>query len=170
MAEELEFVGIERKGANDGQDDRRSVRQRAPSLRGDKGALEDLHADGTITLYADAVIAKDADGNTTVKQAADQEPLGTAVGLVTGSLVGLLGGPVGVLVGATTGMAGGALFDVGTTGVGTDFLAEAAESLQAGKAALVAEIEEEWVLPLDSRMEALGGTVFRRTRGEVTHA
>jgi uncharacterized membrane protein len=116
------------------------------------------------------VIAKDADGNTTVKQAADQEPLGTAVGLVTGSLVGLLGGPVGVLVGATTGMAGGALFDVGTTGVGTDFLAEAAESLQAGKAALVAEIEEEWVLPLDSRMEALGGTVFRRTRGEVTHA
>ena len=169
MAEEPEFVGIERKEQTM---DKMIVavfdneRQAYEGIR----ALEDLHADGTITLYADAVIAKDADGNTTVKQAADQEPLGTAVGLVTGSLVGLLGGPVGVLVGATTGMAGGALFDVGTTGVNADFLAEAAESLQAGKAALVAQIEEKWVLPLDSRMEALGGTVFRRTRGEVTHA
>ena len=56
-------------------------------------ALKDLHAEGSITLYASAVIAKDADGKVTVKQAADQGPLGTAVGLVTGSLIGLLGGP-----------------------------------------------------------------------------
>jgi hypothetical protein len=34
----------------------------------------------------------------------------------------------------------------------------------------VAEIEEEWVLPLDDRMEALGGTVLGWTRGEVTDA
>ena len=57
--------------------------------------LKDLHADGTITLYAEAVIAKDADGTVAVKRAADQGPLGTAVGLVTGSLVGLLGGLCG---------------------------------------------------------------------------
>jgi uncharacterized membrane protein len=49
------------------------------------------------------LIVKDADGTVAVTQAADQGPLGTAVGLVTGSLVGLLGGPVGLLVGAATG-------------------------------------------------------------------
>jgi uncharacterized membrane protein len=51
-------------------------------------ALKDLHADGTITLYGDAVIAKDASGTVFVKEAADKGPLGTAVGLLTGSLVG----------------------------------------------------------------------------------
>jgi uncharacterized membrane protein len=132
--------------------------------------LKELHNDGTITLYGEAVIAKDADGTVAVKQAADEGPLGTAVGLVTGSLVGLLGGPVGMLVGGATGAAGGAMFDIGTTVVGSDFLNEAAKGLQPGKAAVVAEVEEEWVLPLDTRMEAIGGKVFRRTRGEVAYA
>jgi uncharacterized membrane protein len=132
--------------------------------------LKELHDDGTITLYGESLIAKDADGTVAVKQAADQGPLGTAVGLVTGSLVGLLGGPVGLLVGAATGTVGGALFDIGTTVVGSDFLNEAAKGLQPGKAAVVAEVEEEWVLPLDIRMHDMGGTVFRRTRGEVEHA
>jgi uncharacterized membrane protein len=132
--------------------------------------LKELHDDGTITLYGESLIVKDADGTVAVKQAADQGPLGTAVGLVTGSLVGLLGGPVGLLVGAATGTVGGALFDIGTSVVGSDFLSEAAKGLQPGKAAVVAEVEEEWVLPLDTRMAAMGGTVFRRTRGEVANA
>ena len=56
---------------------------------------------GSITLYARGVIAKDAGGKVTVKEAADEGPLGTAVGLATGSLIGLLGGPVGVAIGAS---------------------------------------------------------------------
>jgi hypothetical protein len=36
--------------------------------------------------------------------------------------------------------------------------------------AVVAEIDEDWVTPLDSRMEALGGEVFRRARTEVVDA
>jgi len=63
-------------------------------------ALRDLHRDGDITLYASAVVAKDTAGKISVKQAADQGPVGTAVGLLTGSLVGILGGPVGFAVGA----------------------------------------------------------------------
>jgi uncharacterized membrane protein len=130
-------------------------------------ALKDLHAEGSITLYASAVIAKDADGKVTVKQAADQGPLGTAVGLVTGSLIGLLGGPVGVAIGAYVGTVGGVLYDLAKVGVSEDFLSEVGQQLHPGKVAVVAEVWEEWVMPVDTRMEAAGGVVFRRARGEV---
>jgi len=33
--------------------------------------------------------------------------------------------------------------------------------------AVVAEIEEDWTTPVDTRMEAIGGTVFRRALSEV---
>ena len=41
------------------------------------------------------------------------------------------------------------------------------ETLTPGKFALVAEINESWTMPLDSRMEAVGGTVFRTWRIDV---
>ena len=57
--------------------------------------------------------------------------------------------------------------DLVNLGVGVDFLDEVSRQLSPGKAAIVAEIEEEWVTPLDTRMEALGGTIYRRPRAEV---
>ncbi len=130
-------------------------------------ALQELQNEGSINLYAKAVIARDASGKVTVKQEGDMGPVGTAVGLLTGSLIGLIGGPVGVAVGATAGTYGGMLYDLANLGVGEDFLDEVAEYLQPGKAAVVAEVWEEWTLPVDTRMEALGGVVFRRSRNEV---
>ena len=50
-------------------------------------ALKQLHAEGSLTLYATAVIAKDAKGAVGIKQAADQGPLGTRLGCATGSLI-----------------------------------------------------------------------------------
>jgi uncharacterized membrane protein len=132
--------------------------------------LRELDAEGEIALYALAVIAKDDNGQVNLVQAADEGPLGTTVGLVTGSLLGLLGGPVGVVLGASAGMFGGMLSDLAYVGVGEDFLSEAGQSLQPSKAAVVAEIWEDWVTPLDSRMEAAGGTVFRRSRTEFIDA
>jgi uncharacterized membrane protein len=130
-------------------------------------ALKDLHAEGSITLYASAVIAKDADGKVNVKQMADQGPMGTGLGLVTGTLIGLLGGPVGVAVGAGAGTFGGMLYDLAKVGVGEDFLGEVAQQMKPGNVSVVAEVHEEWVMPLDTRMEAVGGVVIRRMRGEV---
>src|SRR5262249_32370831 len=62
------------------------------------------------------------------------------------------------------------LADLANVGVGADFLDEVAQSVQPGKAAVVAEVEERWVTPLDSRMEDLGGKVFRRSRRDVVDA
>jgi uncharacterized membrane protein len=110
-------------------------------------ALKDLHREGAITLYATAVIAKDASGTVSVKQSADPGPVGGALGMLTGSLLGLLAGPVGVAVGAWAGGLTGLLFDLARSGIGADFLDEVSQALTPGKVALLAEVEEPWVTP-----------------------
>jgi uncharacterized membrane protein len=130
-------------------------------------ALKDLHRDGDITLYASTVIAKDPSGTVSERQTADRGPVGTLVGAVTGGLVGLLGGPAGVAVGAYVGGFGGMMFDLFNAGVSMDFVDEVSASLTPGKVAVVADIDETWVTPVDTRLEALGGTTFRRYSGDV---
>jgi uncharacterized membrane protein len=129
-------------------------------------ALRELHEEGSLTLYASTVIFKDANGEIIVKQAADEGPLGTFAGLATGSLIGLLGGPVGVAVGAAVGTLTGSMLDLARLGVSDDFLTEVYLNLVPNKWALVAEVDETWVTPLDTRMDAIGGVLFRRGRGE----
>jgi uncharacterized membrane protein len=129
-------------------------------------ALQELVNEGSINLYSKAVIARDASGKVAVKQQGDMGPVGTAVGMLTGSLIGLIGGPVGFVVGATVGMSGGMVYDLVNLGIGEDFLTEVELSLLPGKAAVIAEVWEEWTLPVDARMEALGGVVIRRTRAD----
>jgi uncharacterized membrane protein len=132
-----------------------------------RNALSALDQEGSIALYAAAVMAKDAAGKVSVKQEADRGPVGTTVGLLTGTLVGLVGGPAGAAIGAAAGAYGGGMFDLVRVGIGTDFVDEVASSLKPGKVAVIAEIDEDWVTPVDSRMDALGGEVFRRARTAV---
>ena len=133
-------------------------------------ALRTLHAAGDITLYATGVVARDAHGVVSVKKSMDDGANGTVTGLAVGSLIGLLGGPVGMAIGAVTGTVAGAVRDFWVAGVGLDFVEAATQHLQPGKVALVAEIEEEWVIPVDAALEAAGGQVFRRARSEVAEA
>lgn len=130
-------------------------------------ALKDLHYDGDITLYANAVISKNEKGELQTKTAVDQGPIGTSTGLLTGSLIGLVGGPVGVAVGGFAGSMVGLLFDVREENVNVKFADEAADALTKGKAAVIAEIDESWTVPVDTRLEALNAVVFRRLRYEV---
>jgi uncharacterized membrane protein len=132
-------------------------------------AFRDLHKDGSITLYSDAVVAKDASGKLSVREGGEV-PEGTFFGLLTGSLIGILGGPIGVAVGASTGTMIGAAFDLTRAGIAGDFLDEVSEYLLPGKTAVIAELDEEWQAPIDTRMEALGGHVFRRNRIAVEDA
>ncbi len=153
----------------------------AKAYEGSK-ALRELQDEGSINIYAEAVISRDASGKVAVKQQGDMGPAGTAVGLFTGSLIGLLGGPLGLAIGGPVGLAlggsvglaigagagtdGGLLYDLAHLGISQDFLTDVEKSLLPGKAAVVAEVWEEWTLPVDTRMEALGGVVLRRTRRE----
>lgn len=132
-------------------------------------ALVDLADDGHLTVYAYAVLGKDAQGKVTTKKTDDVGPLGTLIGTSLGSLLGLLAGPAGAAIGATAGLAGGSFYDLRNIDIGDDFLEDVSKALKPNTFALVAEIDEDWVTPLDSRMEELGGDVHRRALSEVTH-
>jgi uncharacterized membrane protein len=132
-----------------------------------QSALRQLEREGNISAYAGAVVVKNADGTTTVKQFDDVGPVGGLVGTSVGSLIGLLGGPAGLAIGAASGLALGAIFDLDNARVGVDFVDEVSKSLKPTKVALIAEIEEDWTTPVDTRMEALGGTVLRRALWDV---
>ena len=134
-----------------------------------KKALMQLDIDGSIGVYAHAVVVKNADGTTTVRESDDRGPLGTLVGTTLGSLIGLLGGPAGFAIGAAVGFLGGGTLDLDKARIGEDFVDDVAAVLLPNKAAVVAEIEEDWTSPVDTRMEAIGGTIFRRALSEVKH-
>jgi len=132
-----------------------------------KRALLQLESEGSISVYGYAVLAKHADGTASVKQGDDVGPIGGLVGTSLGSLIGLLGGPAGMAIGATAGLALGAVADFDKARIGSDFIEDVTKVLTPNKVALVAEIEEEWTTPVDTRMEAVGGTVLRRALWEV---
>src|SRR5215469_5504504 len=132
-----------------------------------KKALQQLDGEGSISVYGYAVLAKNADGTATIKQGDDVGPIGTLLGTSLGSLIGVLGGPAGVALGAAAGMATGSAFDLTNVQVGSDFIDDVQKVLSPKKVALIAEIEEDWTTPVDTRMEAIGGAVFRRTLSEV---
>jgi uncharacterized membrane protein len=133
-------------------------------------ALQQLHAAGDLTVYATGLMEKDAMGSISISKAMDPGSTGALTGLAVGSLIGLLGGPAGMALGALTGTAAGTLRDFWVAGVGLDFVEEAEVHLERGTVALVAEIEEERVAPLDAALQALGARVFRRRRSEVAEA
>jgi uncharacterized membrane protein len=134
-----------------------------------KKALLQLDNEGSISIYAYAVLAKHTDGTATVKQGDDSGPIGTLLGTSFGSLIGLLGGPVGLAIGASAGVLAGAAVDLNNARIGDDFIDDVTKALTPNKFAVVAEIEEDWTTPVDTRMEAIGGTVFRRALADAKH-
>ena len=124
-------------------------------------ALAQLDAEGSIAIHAESVIKKNDDGTVTVKKLDGDFPVRTVGGTAIGSLVGLLGGPVGLGVGAAAGALAGSIGDLHVAGVDAEFLDQVTAALAPGKCAVLADISEEWVTPIDTRMEPLGGAVFR---------
>ena len=127
-------------------------------------ALSDLNAQGSIEVDALAVIKKNADGTVSTKQVDGDFPIQTFAGTAIGAVIGVLAGPVGVAAGAAAGAWAGMIGDLYAAGVDADFVSEVSTALTSGKCAVVAEVEEEWVTPIDTRMETLGGVVYRTPR------
>lgn len=131
-----------------------------------KRALGELHAEGSLTVYGTAVIAKEKDGRISIKDAVESGPLGMGVGALVGGLVGVIGGPIGVAAGLGTGSVIGGMLDLANAGVAADFVNAVSEKLKSGRTALVAEVSEDWITPLDVAMESVGGDVIRKWRSD----
>jgi uncharacterized membrane protein len=128
--------------------------------------LKQLHRAGDITLHTTAVIAKDSSGKVSTKQAAERKFNGTNLGLLFGILLGALGGFVGLAIGGSIGGLAGLIFDLARTGISVDFLEQASNTLEPGKAALLAEIAETSTVPVDTKLAKLGGHIYRQPRSE----
>lgn len=130
-------------------------------------ALQALERDGALSVYSSRVVIKYGDGSIDVRRTEGVLPEGTLVGTVVGTLIGLLGGPVGFALGATTGLALGAATDYTRARAGKDAVKSVSKNLAPGKAAVVAEIDEEFTGAADARIKAIGGSVFRRELQDI---
>lgn len=130
-------------------------------------ALGELDLDGVIAVYATALVTKDRNGETTATKTDYAVADGAMGATAVGTLIGMLGGPAGLAVGAAVGFAAGATADFARSRVGRDFVGDVVKALEPGKTAVVAEIDEESIEPVDIRMKALGGVVFRRAVSDI---
>jgi len=131
-------------------------------------ALLQLDSEGSINIYAYAMLTKHADGTTSVDHS-ECGRLGPLTGTSLGSLLGLLGGPPGVFIGALGGFAVGSAAEIDNARLGDNFVTDVAKQLLPNRVAVVAEIDEDETAPVDTRMEAIGGIVFRRALSDVIH-
>lgn len=129
-------------------------------------ALQRLHGDGTITLYETVVIERRPTGEIVTQHYRQSErPLNrTAVGALLGALAGAFAGPVGIALGGSVGIFGGAIDDAIRWTVSDEYVERIERHVPPGSFAVIAEVHESELAPVDAAMAALGGRLFRETR------
>ena len=138
-------------------------------------ALWQLDHAEEITVHGAAVVHRDNLGQFQVDTKETHPALATAVGVGVGALLGALAGPAGAAIGA----AGGASIGAATGGV-AGLIADADRSdtrheaafktgfvLANGQSAVIADVSEDWTSAIDTRMQSLGGVVYRRARSDL---
>jgi uncharacterized membrane protein len=125
--------------------------------------LKELESIGDITIYEMAIIKKNADGKAVVLEAEvdTTEGLRAMSGMAIGTLIGALAGPVGAVVGMLTGTVTGMVLEEDHYGFSEDFRSKAINLLQLGTVAVVAEIDEDNEIFVDSTFAPLGATITR---------
>ena len=134
--------------------------------------LDDL---GAITVHGTTVVHRDALGHIQVDTKETHPALATAIGVGVGALLGLFAGPVGIAIGVAAGAgigaaAGGivgAVTDMGRADTRDRALSDTAFVLDIGQSAVIADVTEESVSPVDTRMRELSGSVYRRAKSAV---
>ena len=134
------------------------------AARAGAGTLRELHAAGTLTLYAMATILRRPRPTTL----SVLEPVGPgaaaaapAVGAAIGALVTLLGAPLAAASRTATSGLVDAVRDLDEAGFDAAFLERMSRRLRAGVGAVIAEAEEEDQLLLDARIMAQNGQILR---------
>lgn len=124
-------------------------------------ALKSLDEDSSINIYATAVVTKDADGKETVKKESTQGILRTSPGVLSGGLIGLLTGSERMVLGDGYGVMKESIYDFSKADVNLDFINRVMEVFTPGKVAVLADVEETCTTFIDTRLDKLGGLVFR---------
>jgi uncharacterized membrane protein len=105
-----------------------------------------------------------------VNDTKERAPWGTALGLSTGALIGLLAGPAGLAAGAALGGAVGLGGDLAYSGFAGDFIRDVGRRLEPGMHAVCASVWEDWTIPIDVAVKPFGAVVFRQATDDVVVA
>jgi len=120
-----------------------------------KNALLKLNDEGSISVYAHAMLAKHADGTVTVNKQDDFGPCGTLAGAELGTLIGLLGGPTGLAVGAVVGLLAGSAVDLNKIRIGDDFVDDVTKQYDGRRSHQAVPLG--WVLIVVSLIQSIVG-------------
>jgi uncharacterized membrane protein len=131
-------------------------------------ALEALSDADAIRFNAGAIVTRQAGGDVAASCTRRQAPEAALGATAIGLLFGMAGGAVGLAVGAAIGLAAGVAADLYDRKVGREYAADVERTLEAGKSALVAQIDEDETEPVNTRLAALGGVMFRRALTDVS--
>jgi len=137
-----------------------SFKQEAAAIEGLK-KLNELESIGDITIYEMILLKKNADGGTVVLQSDTTEGANTLAGMTIGAVIGSLAGPVGTVLGMLTGTLTGTAVEMDQYSFADDFIAKVGEQLSPESVALVAEIDEDAPIFIDSTLAPLGATLTR---------
>lgn len=123
--------------------------------------LNELDSFGDISIYDQIMVRKNADGKTEILKQDGFDGWRTFTGIGVGGMLGLLGGPVGVVIGLYTGMAIGAIADANHYDFAEDFIAKVEKKIMTGTVTIIAEIEEDSEVFVDSYLKPFGAEIFR---------
>jgi len=131
-------------------------------------ALKKLDTEGSIAIHAGALIRKD-EGGPVILPDSDMEdfPIRTLGGSMLGGVIGLLAGPAGFAAGTGLGAIAGLAADMAVATVDDDLVYEVSKELQPGKSAVILDVTEDWVTPVDTDLEPYTNTIFRRAKVDV---
>ena len=125
-------------------------------------AVLSLKREGTLSVFGMAVVARGAAGLSMMEapNGPSTEALTELLSELSAAVSALPGQPLGLMTDL------GSWGDLVDFGVTKNFIQTLANALLPGKAAVIAEIEEDWITPLDLRVEEIGGRIMRTWRSE----
>jgi uncharacterized membrane protein len=130
------------------------------------GAMKDLCGEGVLLVYAFALIVRDA-GKISIVNSTGEDCSDPVLGAATRKLIKLFGQRLGAVEAANSRAIADPMMEMARIGVDASFLDEVARRLLPGKAAIVAEIEDQMPSAMDTLLQSQDGIVFRCARLET---
>jgi uncharacterized membrane protein len=130
-----------------------------------RDALKSVEKEGYLSLNDTAVVTKDPDGKSHVKNAMDKD---VGIGIVGGSLVGLLiAGLLFPIAGLVIGAVGGGLIGkMVSDGIDKKFVKEVTEAMKPGTSSLFVVVQGEDPGPIIAVLGKYKGTIYHSSLDE----
>ena len=124
--------------------------------------IKELAVYGDITLYEHIMIRKkDKNQFQVLNDQRDGEGWRTLTGMTLGGVVGAFAGPVGFVVGLLTGSVAGVIWDVNHFDFESDFINKVTAKMNIGTITIIAEVNEDSSVFIDDALKPFSSEIIR---------